>query len=149
MLPFDDLRLWVEAETGMDFSGVRLARLRDAVQRALPRDGGLLRLEQLPALLQGPFLERLTAALTVGESFFFRNEFHFRALREHVVPGILHENVPKREIRVWSAGCAAGEEPYSLAILLDQIVSAGLPSVQEEAAATPAAPGRCRFWEPT
>ena len=56
----------------------------------------------------------------VGESFFFRNEHHFRALREEVIPTILQENAEKREIRVWSAGCAAGEEPYSLAILLSE-----------------------------
>lgn len=120
----ESLRPWVEAETGMDFSGDRKSRLEDAVHRVLPRLEPLTRLDRL---LEQPqeralFLERLTAELTVGESFFFRNEYHFRALRDHVLPAILCDNEQKREVRVWSAGCAGGEEPYSLAILLDQEV---------------------------
>jgi len=115
---------WVEAETGMDFSGNRLGRLRDAVRKVLSSSTTPTRLDRLTTQEHGPFLERLTAELTVGESFFFRNEFHFRALREHVIPEILRDNADKREIRIWSAGCATGEEPYSLAILLDQIRTA-------------------------
>lgn len=67
-------------------------------------------------------LERLTGQLTIGESFFFRNEHHFEALREHVIPEILRTNVEQQQIRMWTAGCAGGEEPYSLAILLDMIL---------------------------
>ncbi|MBW3597058.1 MAG: hypothetical protein KY475_07260 [Planctomycetes bacterium] len=122
---WERLRAGVEAETGMDFAGTRLARLKDAVRRLLARAGTGV---DLPSLLtdpqnHGPLLERLTAELTVGESFFFRNEHHFRALREHVAPQILQENAQRREIRVWSAGCAGGEEPYSLAILLDEMLA--------------------------
>ena len=109
----------------MDFSDSRLARLQDAVRKVVARGKSPVHLE---SLLAAPhqhvtFLEQLTAELTVGESFFFRNEHHFRALREEVIPTILRENAEKREIRVWSAGCAAGEEPYSLAILLDQMLA--------------------------
>ena len=72
---------------------------------------------------QAAFLESVTAELTVGESFFFRNEFHFRALRDKVFTEIMRDNAGQREIRVWSAGCATGEEPYSVAILLDQLLA--------------------------
>jgi chemotaxis protein methyltransferase CheR len=123
MPAMEDLLPWVEAETGMDFSGNRSGRLRDAIQKVMSRIATTAGLDRLPAMERGPFLERLTAELTVGETFFFRNEFHFRALREHVIPDILRENADKREIRIWSAGCATGEEPYSLAILLDQILT--------------------------
>ena len=121
---WDHTRQWVESETGMDLSGSRFTRLRDAVAKSLGRQdpdavlrGILARPDQ-----QAGFLERLTGQLTVGESFFFRNEHHFRVLRETVLPQILAENAARREVRVWSAGCATGEEPYSLAILLDQLV---------------------------
>lgn len=70
------------------------------------------------------FLEGLTGRLTVGESYFFRNEHHFRALREHVLPHILREKAVSRELRIWSAGCSTGEEPYSVAIVLDQLLGA-------------------------
>lgn len=119
---WEQFRLRVETETGMDFSGKRLERLRGAVQKAFPRFKTSAELNQLLVRRdqQEGCLERLAAELTVGESFFFRNEHHFRAMREHVIPAILRDNANQREIRVWSAGCATGEEPYSLAILLDQ-----------------------------
>ena len=121
---WERLRLCVEAETGMDFAGKRLGRLRDAVQKAFPRHKTAAELDQLLIRWnqQGGCLDQVAAELTVGESFFFRNEHHFRALREQVIPEILRDNADKREIRIWSAGCATGEEPYSLAILLDQIL---------------------------
>jgi chemotaxis protein methyltransferase CheR len=121
---WERLRLCVEAETGMDFSGKRLERLQSAVRKAFPRRKTAADLEQLVARWdqQSSWLDQLAAELTVGESFFFRNEHHFHALREQVIPEILRDNADQREIRIWSAGCATGEEPYSLAILLDQIL---------------------------
>ena len=123
---WDHTRQWVESETGMDLSGSRFTRLRDAVAKCL---GGTDPTTVLRSIASRPdqqtgFLERLTGQLTVGESFFFRNEHHFRVLRETVLPQILTENATRREVRVWSAGCATGEEPYSLAILLDQVLGA-------------------------
>lgn len=108
----------------MDFAGNRLPRLREAVERILSRDRAAVDLDRLLAHpdQHASFLDRLTAELTVGESFFFRNEHHFRALREHVIPEILRDSADGRILRIWSAGCATGEEPYSLAILLDQVL---------------------------
>ncbi len=119
------LRDWVQAETGMNFEGVRESRLLDAVRKVFA-DPSFVTVE-FESLLADPalgarFLERISTELTVGESYFFRNEHHFRALRETVLPEILRQNAAQREIRIWSAGCAAGEEPYSLAILLDQLL---------------------------
>jgi chemotaxis protein methyltransferase CheR len=126
---WETVRQWVESETGMDLAGTRFLRLKDAVERILQRpaaDGEMHRIMARPDQ-RANFLENLAGRLTVGESFFFRNEHHFRALREHVLPQILRENADRREIRIWSAGCATGEEPYSLAILLDQILGGGSP----------------------
>jgi chemotaxis protein methyltransferase CheR len=121
---WDALRQWVETETGMDLSGSREVRLRDAVERLLARRTPRALPEQVLARPdeRTPFLEQLTAELTVGETFFFRNEHHFRALKEQVFPSILKENASEREVRIWTAGCATGEEPYSLAIVLDQLL---------------------------
>ena len=57
---------------------------------------------------------------TVGETYFFRNEPQLDALRTIVLPKILEakESLPLRRIKIWSAGCSTGEEPYTLAILL-------------------------------
>jgi chemotaxis protein methyltransferase CheR len=121
---WDQTRRWVESETGMDLSGSRFARLRDAVARSLEGKDPDVVLRGIATRpdRQAGFMERLTGQLTVGESFFFRNEHHFRVLRETVIPQILADNNARREVRVWSAGCATGEEPYSLAILFDQML---------------------------
>ncbi len=68
---------------------------------------------------QGEELTYVIGELTIGETYFFRQREHFEALRDAVFPELLDRNRGSRRIRCWSAGCAAGAEPYSLAILLD------------------------------
>jgi chemotaxis protein methyltransferase CheR len=63
-------------------------------------------------------LKKLLGLLTIGETFFFRYLAHFEALNERVIPEIIERNRGSRTLRIWSAGCSTGEEPYSLAILL-------------------------------
>lgn len=60
--------------------------------------------------------QRLLAAVTINVSKFFRNADVWDVLRKDVVPGLFAPAAG--EVRIWSAGCAAGEEAYSLAILL-------------------------------
>jgi len=60
---------------------------------------------------------RLCQAVSVGESFFFRHPEHFAFVRETVVPSWAGE--PERLRRAWSAGCATGEEAYSLTATLE------------------------------
>ncbi|TAL11299.1 MAG: protein-glutamate O-methyltransferase CheR, partial [Nitrospirae bacterium] len=63
-------------------------------------------------------LDELVADLTIGETYFFRHEEQFEALRRTILPDIIRRNAPRRQIRIWSAGCATGAEAYSLSILL-------------------------------
>jgi chemotaxis methyl-accepting protein methylase len=60
-------------------------------------------------------LDRLLDALTINVTRFFRNPETYAALRTRVVPDLAARGRP---VTIWSAGCATGEEPYSLAILL-------------------------------
>jgi len=66
---------------------------------------------------------RLVKALTIHVSQFFRNPSTFRAIQQDVLPTILEKKKAGggRALRLWSAGCACGEEPYSLAILLMEV----------------------------
>lgn len=65
-------------------------------------------------------LQELVNRLTIGESYFFRNRPHFDALKENIIPDLIERLKKKGGLRVWCAGCASGEEPYSLAILLEE-----------------------------
>lgn len=63
-------------------------------------------------------LDVLITDLTIGETSFFRHSEQFDALRQVVLPDLIDRNRSQRRLRIWSAGCATGAEPYSLAILL-------------------------------
>jgi len=67
-------------------------------------------------------IEVLASHLTVGETYFFRDRGSFEALEERVLPELLRLRGAERRLRVWSAGCCTGEEPYSIALLLDRLI---------------------------
>jgi len=57
-------------------------------------------------------------AMVTGETSFFRNASAFERLRESVFPRLLAARADERRLRIWSAGCSTGQEPYSLALTL-------------------------------
>jgi chemotaxis protein methyltransferase CheR len=69
---------------------------------------------------------KLEAEITIGETFFFRYAEQFAALRETILPEIIARKASTRRLRIWSAGCSTGAEPYSLAILANEILGEGL-----------------------
>lgn len=75
-------------------------------------------------------LDELVEAVRVGETRLFRHRAQIAALCDDIVPALRASG--KRTIRVWSAGCAGGEEPYTLAIVLARI----LPGIQLQITAT-------------
>lgn len=60
----------------------------------------------------------LAEQLTVNETFFFRNTDNFLALAEIVLPERIRANAQTKQLRILSAGCSSGDEPYSLAIMV-------------------------------
>lgn len=58
--------------------------------------------------------------VTTNKTDFFREPSHFELLRDDILPNWLKENHDKKHFTAWSAGCATGEEPYSLAMVLGQ-----------------------------
>ncbi|MEK6693286.1 MAG: protein-glutamate O-methyltransferase CheR [Nitrospirota bacterium] len=56
--------------------------------------------------------------LTVNETYFFREFSQLRAFAEEIVPEITERKKSRKKLRIWSAGCSTGEEPYTLAILM-------------------------------
>ena len=60
--------------------------------------------------------------IIVGETYFFREKLLFQALQQKILPEIITRHQKDKVLRIWSAGCSTGEEPYSLSILLDQLL---------------------------
>ena len=103
-------------------SGIRhdrpLERKLSKILAAMPPDtleSWVRVIEQSPA--DSPDWLSLIENLTIHETYFFRDLPHHAHLRGHVLPAIIEARRAERTIRLWSAGCATGEEPYSLAIL--------------------------------
>ena len=69
----------------------------------------------------------LEAEITIGETFFFRYAEQFEALRDTILPGLIAGRQAELTLKGWSAGCSTGAEPYSLAILLHELLGESLP----------------------
>ena len=78
-------------------------------------------LENNPAQEFTEFINAVTTNLTS----FFREKHHFEYLKNTVIPDVLKRNNTTKTIRVWSAGCSTGEEPYSLAMTLLENIPSG------------------------
>ena len=61
-----------------------------------------------------PFIDSITTNLTS----FFRENHHFEYLQSHIIPDLVARQSMGRELRVWSAGCSTGEEPYTIAMTM-------------------------------
>jgi chemotaxis protein methyltransferase CheR len=66
--------------------------------------------------------KQLAILLTNQESYFFRDQGQFDTLRNHILPALIQRNQKEHRLRIWSAGCSTGQEPYSIAILLDRLL---------------------------
>jgi two-component system CheB/CheR fusion protein len=93
-------------------------------------------ISQLPG--PPPEIPRLLSALQVGESEFFRDSLGFGLLEQYLLPFLFHRK-GDAPVRIWSAGCAAGQEPYSLAILCHELASARFPGARYQILATDSA----------
>lgn len=116
------LKLFLLKHSGLHFS----QHNHRILERGLMRRIQALRMESLPAYFNYLTItpdnydevNKLLGLLTVGETSFFRYLSHREALLHYVIPRLLQQNKSHCKLRIWSAGCSTGEEPYSLAILL-------------------------------
>jgi chemotaxis protein methyltransferase CheR len=81
----------------------------------------------IPQLLQklragaGPMLEQeVVEAMTTNETFFFRDKIPFDLFTDTMLPAMMEARAAEKRLRIWCAACSSGQEPYSLAMLLDQ-----------------------------
>ena len=86
------------------------------------RDNGLASLTALVELLRQPgataVKDQVVDAMTTNETSFFRDNHPFEALRKSILPGLIERRAATRSLRIWSAACSTGQEPYSLAMML-------------------------------
>jgi len=117
----------IARNTGLHFPPERYTDLQRVIAAAAEEFG----FEQAPhcadwllsSPLSPPQLRILATHLTIGETYFFRERKTFDALAQHVLPELVRRRIGQSQrLRLWSAACCTGEEPYSLAILIQQFL---------------------------
>jgi chemotaxis protein methyltransferase CheR len=123
-----DVSAVIRQRLGLELMGAREADLDHSmgrIQGAFPDTPPEVLARHLAVLdVRRPEWARLVDLLTVGETYFFRDASWFAAIEEHVLLPLIAQRRREADLRlrIWSAGCATGEEPYSLAMLLDRLL---------------------------
>ena len=121
---FAALRTLLARAAGLVFTQSRREALGACIAERLRATGAADVPAYLLLLDQAQERQRLLDEVTIQETHFFRNPPQVRALREHVLPELVKAAAGSRRLRVWSAGCSTGEEPYTTAMMLRELLPA-------------------------
>lgn len=120
----DSILNFLKTNRCMDCSGYRLSMIQRRVNHRLFKAGSRDLMEYFHLIQKNPDeLDSLVDALTINVTRFFRDSLVFEYLADKTLPAILAEKgrLGQGSLRVWSSGCASGEEPYSIAILITEM----------------------------
>jgi two-component system, chemotaxis family, CheB/CheR fusion protein len=109
----------LKASRGFDFSGYKVSSLMRRVQKRMQQMGVASYSDYIDYLEvhQDEFLPLFNTIL-INVTSCFRDPEAWKAVAERIIPRILESKGPNEPVRFWSAGCASGEEPYTLAMIL-------------------------------
>jgi two-component system CheB/CheR fusion protein len=145
--PLEQFLDTIRERAGMDFSNYKLPTIRRRLQRRIIATDSL-DLDGYTSYIDGHPEEytKLLDSFLIKVTEFFRDPELFSYLREQVLPRIIEQSRQgKREIRIWSAGCATGEEAYSLGIALVEALGDELDLFDVRIFATDADPGAIAY----
>ncbi len=122
---FEVLRKLVRKHTGIALSDIKKELIYGRIARRLR----VLKIDSFDAYLEileqkgndelGDFVNSVTTNLTS----FFREDHHFQYLQSTLLPMLMSRRQDTRRIRIWSAGCSTGQEPYSIAMVIRETIS--------------------------
>jgi chemotaxis protein methyltransferase CheR len=124
---FQCIRDLVTRESGLYYDRELKYLVERRVQRrmealALASYDDYFRLLESPTEHGGAERQQLISLLSTNETYFFREDFQLKAFTEEILPALKKrkEKLGSRRLRIWSAGCSSGEEPYTVAILVKE-----------------------------
>jgi len=92
--------------------------------------------EYISFLTMGPYqvdeFQEMFNRITINETSFFRNEPQLDVFERRILPEILEARMTSKRLRIWSAACSTGEEPYTLAMLVHRTLGVRLPDWRVE-----------------
>jgi len=112
----------IEERTGIHHRPDQVDAIGKTIEDVM-RESGIERTDQFLVALDrdDSVFNRLVDAITIGETYFFREPKHFDYLREELIPEFRQRYGEESRLRAWSAACSSGEEAYSLAILCHEL----------------------------
>lgn len=116
---FEKFRVLLKKKSGIDLSEDK-SYLADSRLAPLAKTLSLNTLGELVFLanVDNAVMGRVVDAMTVNETLWFRDGHPFEALKDHLLPDVLMTD--NRPIRIWSAASSTGQEPYSIAIIINE-----------------------------
>ena len=125
---FEKFRKTIYDESGITFSATNRPILDSRIKEILREKKIGTAAEYYSLILKDhEEMKKMLDSVTTNLTRFFRNQPHFDAFEKYVIPHVLEENrkTGDKTIRVWSAGCSTGEEPYTIAMILKRILPLG------------------------
>ncbi|MDH5572985.1 MAG: protein-glutamate O-methyltransferase, partial [Gammaproteobacteria bacterium] len=121
---FNFIKNIVVQHTGIVLTDVKRNMVYGRLSRRL-RTLGLSHFKQYCDIIRGDDETELTHfinAITTNLTSFFREKHHFNYLENIHIPELLEKNASSKRIRIWSAGCSTGEEPYTISMILNESI---------------------------
>src|ERR1700733_5293697 len=129
-MTLDAFLSFVKETRGFDFTGYKRATIERRVAKRMGAVGAERYDDYLDYVeLHGEEFSELFNALLINTTTFFRDPQTWEYVADEVVPQLLSARAPEDPIRVWCAGCASGEEPYTVAMVLARVI--GEPAFRE------------------
>ncbi|GAB1482565.1 protein-glutamate O-methyltransferase CheR [Treponema sp.] len=125
---FDTFRKLIYDESGIHFSATNRSILESRLKERL-REKKIEHIRTYYDLIvkDKEEMKLLLDLVTTNLTRFFRNQAHFDALEKFVIPEVLKlkKMGNDRKVKIWSAGCSTGEEPYTIAMMMKELLPAG------------------------
>lgn len=121
---FSQLTTFIKANYGIYLKAEKEALVIGRLQNVLIQNGFNNFSEYYDYIIAdktGIAISQLLDKITTNHTFFMREADHFNYFRDVVLP-YEYEKITDRDLRVWSAGCSSGEEPYTLAMIIDEFL---------------------------
>ena len=117
-LDFEQFRTFLEKACGILLGSNKQYLVSSRLNKLMEQQGiktlGEL-VQKMQAQPRGGLREQVVDAMTTNETLWFRDTYPFEVMKNRVLPELIKAN-PSQRLRIWSAGCSTGEEPYSIAM---------------------------------
>ncbi|MEJ2124540.1 MAG: protein-glutamate O-methyltransferase CheR [Alphaproteobacteria bacterium] len=123
---FDALRAYLRRESGLILDADKRYLVESRLSPIIRRESinGLSDLVRILELNQAPRLaQEVVQAMTINETYFFRDRLPFDTLRNEILPELIRNRAAQKSLRIWCAAASTGQEPYSIALIVEELAS--------------------------